>query len=139
MTATGVAGRAERLTALLDRIDGALVAPARPELAPLVHWRGGAHLPIHRWYRYREGFSPELIPALGLGYRILDPFCGSGTSAVSAHLAGRRCATIEIDPLYVDAALKRLSTAVGEPAIHADGRSYDEIAAERAGEEQVDG
>lgn len=66
------------------------------------------------------------------GDLILDPFCGSGTTAVAAHHAGRRCATIEIDPLYVDGALLRLSKATGEPVVHVDGRSFDEVAADRA-------
>ena len=73
------------------------------------------------------------------GDLILDPFCGSGTSAAAAHHAGRRCATIEIDPIYVDAALRRLSALVGEPAMHADGRPFDQVAADRADEEMVDG
>jgi DNA modification methylase len=68
------------------------------------------------------------------GDLILDPFCGSGTTAIAAHHAGRRCATIEIDPLYVDTALKRLCKVTKLPAIHADGRTFDEVAAERAAE-----
>ena len=72
------------------------------------------------------------------GDLILDPFCGSGTTAVSAHHAGRRCATIEIDPLYVDGALRRLSKVSGEPILHADGRSFEAIAAVRASEEADD-
>lgn len=72
------------------------------------------------------------------GDLILDPFCGSGTTAVAAHLAGRLCATIEIDPLYVDAALKRLAQVTGEAPILADGRTFDEVAADRASEENGD-
>jgi DNA modification methylase len=68
------------------------------------------------------------------GDLVLDPFCGSGATAVAAHHAGRRCATIEIDPLYVDAALQRLSKTVGEPAVLADGRTFDEVAADRSNE-----
>lgn len=71
------------------------------------------------------------------GDLILDPFCGSATTAAAAHHTGRRCATVEIDPLYVDSALQRLSALVGEPAIHADGRSFEQVAADRAREEAV--
>lgn len=73
------------------------------------------------------------------GDLILDPFAGSGTTALAAHHTGRRCATIEIDPLYVDTALKRLCKVTGVPAIHADGRTFDEVAAARACEEAIDG
>lgn len=72
------------------------------------------------------------------GDLILDPFAGSGTTAIAAHHAGRRCATIEIDPLYVDTALKRLCQATGLPAIHADGRIFEKVAAERAEKEEAD-
>ncbi|TMJ20535.1 MAG: DNA methylase N-4 [Alphaproteobacteria bacterium] len=72
------------------------------------------------------------------GDLILDPFAGSGTTAAAAHHAGRRCATVEIDPLYVDTALKRLCKVTGRPAIHADGRTFDEVAADRASEEATD-
>src|SRR4051812_31286584 len=70
-------------------------ADARPDLAGLVHWGEGATQPIHRWFRYREGFSPGLIAALGLGRRILDPFCGSGSIMVGA--AQQRCTSVGID------------------------------------------
>jgi DNA modification methylase len=72
------------------------------------------------------------------GDLILDPFCGSGSTAAAAHHAGRRCATIEIDPIYVDLALRRLAKITGEPIIHGDGRSIDEVAAARAAEEAGD-
>jgi site-specific DNA-methyltransferase (adenine-specific) len=103
------AGRAGRLTGLLDRIDGTFLAEPRPELAPLVHWGGGAHLPIHRWFRYREGFSPGLIPALGLGRRILDPFCGSGSIMVGAAQQGRSSTGIDVNPLAAFVARTKLS------------------------------
>src|SRR5829696_2889272 len=109
MTATGVAGRDARLTDLLDRVDGTLVLPPRPELAPLVHWGGGAHLPVHRWFRYREGFSPGLIPALGLGRRILDPFCGSGSIMIGAAQQGRRSTGIDVNPLAAFVARTKLT------------------------------
>jgi DNA modification methylase len=72
------------------------------------------------------------------GDLILDPFCGSGSTAVAAHHAGRRCATIEIDPLYVDASLKRLAGVTGEPIRHADGRTFAQVAADRANDEAGD-
>ncbi len=70
-----------------------------PELAALVHWRGNQDLPIHRWYRYREGYSPALIEALGLGSRILDPFAGSGSIMVGAAEKGIRSTGIDVNPL----------------------------------------
>ncbi|HET9772628.1 MAG TPA: SAM-dependent methyltransferase, partial [Acidimicrobiia bacterium] len=94
---------------ILERVDGDLVAPARPGLAALVHWGGGAALPIHRWFRYREGFSPALIGELGLGRRILDPFCGSGSILVGAAQQGRSAVGIDVNPLATFVAGVKLS------------------------------
>ena len=57
---------------------------SRPQMAGLVNWGGGANIPIHRWLRYREGYSPDLISELGLGQKILDPFCGCGSIMVGS-------------------------------------------------------
>lgn len=64
---------------------------------------------------------------------VLDPFCGSGTTLLAAHHTGRRGAAIELDPLFIDTAIRRLTTASGLVAIHADGRPFEEVADERLG------
>jgi hypothetical protein len=92
-----------------EGVGGDLLAPARPDLAGLVHWGGGAARPIHRWFRYREGFSPALIAELGLGERILDPFCGAGSIMVGAAQQGRVSVGIDVNPLAVFAAAVKLS------------------------------
>ncbi|HKY75199.1 MAG TPA: SAM-dependent methyltransferase [Acidimicrobiia bacterium] len=97
------------MTALLQRVAGDRVAPARPDLAGLVHWAGAARQPIHRWFRYREGFSPALITSLGLGQRILDPFCGSGSIMVGAAQQGRTSVGIDVNPLAAFVSRVKLS------------------------------
>jgi site-specific DNA-methyltransferase (adenine-specific) len=97
------------VTEILHHVDDGLLAPARPDLAGLVHWGGGAARPIHRWFRYREGFSPALIDALGLGGRILDPFCGSGSILVGAAEHGRPATGVDVNPLAVFVARVKLS------------------------------
>ena len=98
---------------ILERLDGDLVGPARPDLAGLVHWAGAGDQPIHRWFRYREGFSPALIAALGLGRRILDPFCGAGSIMVGAAQQGRASVGIDVNPLAVFVARVKLSPLGG--------------------------
>lgn len=44
------------------------------------------------------------------GDTVLDPFIGSGTTAVAAKQLGRNCIGIEIDPTYVQIARSRLQT-----------------------------
>src|SRR6266550_4558430 len=94
---------------ILDGVDGGRLAPARPDLAGLVNWGGGGGLPIHRWFRYREGFSPALISELRLGHRILDPFCGSGSIMVGAAQQGRISVGIDVNPLAAFVARVKLS------------------------------
>src|SRR5689334_10703432 len=97
------------MSGVLERIDGDLVTDARPDLAALVHWAGAGGRPIHRWFRYREGFSPALIDAFDLGRRILDPFCGSGSILVGAAEKGRAALGIDVNPLATFVARVKLS------------------------------
>jgi DNA modification methylase len=64
------------------------------------------------------------------GDLVVDPFIGSGTTLIAAHRTKRRGAGMELDPLYVDTALRRLTKATGlEAVLGGDGRTFDEIAA----------
>ncbi len=71
------------------------------------------------------------------GDLVLDPFCGSGTTLLAAHHTGRRGASIEIDPLYVDTAIRRLTAATGQPAILADGRHFQQVTDDRRSERET--
>jgi DNA modification methylase len=44
------------------------------------------------------------------GGLVLDPFCGSGTILIAAEKTGRRARAIELDPVYVDVAIRRWDT-----------------------------
>jgi DNA modification methylase len=59
---------------------------------------------------------------------VLDGFLGSGTSVIAAERTGRRCYGLEIDPLYVDAIVRRWQTFTRADARHAgSGRSFKEL------------
>lgn len=63
---------------------------------------------------------------------VLDAFTGSGTTLVAAHRTGRRGYGIEIDPAYCDVIVRRMRETCGlEAVLDADGRSFDDMAAER--------
>lgn len=67
------------------------------------------------------------------GELVLDPFCGSGTTLLAAERTRRKGRGIELDPIYVDVALRRLERLTGEPArLAATGQTFREIAAIRA-------
>jgi DNA modification methylase len=63
------------------------------------------------------------------GEIVLDAFLGSGTTLIAAERTGRIGYGLELDPLYVDTAIRRWQAYTGEPARHAEsGRSFDEMA-----------
>jgi DNA modification methylase len=62
---------------------------------------------------------------------VADPFLGSGATLIAAERVGRRLYGIELDPLYVDVAVRRWQNHTGQNAIHvASGKTFDEIQAE---------
>lgn len=64
---------------------------------------------------------------------VLDPFMGSGTTIMAAERVGRRGYGIELDPLYVDVAVRRWQAFIRRDAVLSnDGRTFDEISEERA-------
>ena len=72
------------------------------------------------------------------GDLVLDCFLGSGTTLIAAEKSGRRAFGIEIDPLYVDVALRRFAERFGVEAIHeATGLTFSELAALREREHEA--
>lgn len=51
------------------------------------------------------------------GATILDPFLGSGTTLIACERLGRRCYAIEIEPRYVDVAVRRWEEFTGRKAV----------------------
>lgn len=54
------------------------------------------------------------------GALVLDPFCGSGTTAVAAVRTGRRCLALDIDAQYLDLAARRVTDARNQLAASTD-------------------
>lgn len=66
------------------------------------------------------------------GSIILDPFMGSGTTIIAAETVGRRAYGMELDPQYVDVAVRRWERFTGRDAIlEATGQTFTEVQAER--------
>lgn len=60
---------------------------------------------------------------------VLDPFMGSGSTILAAERVGRRGYGLELDPLYVDAAVRRWQQFTRRDAIlKATGATFDEVA-----------
>lgn len=66
------------------------------------------------------------------GELIYEPFLGSGTVLASSEMTERICYGMEIDPKYVDVAVKRWQQLSGKQAVlENDGRIFEEISAKR--------
>jgi DNA modification methylase len=65
---------------------------------------------------------------------VLDTFCGSGTTIMAAERVGRRARALEIEPRFVDVAIRRWQAFTRRDAIHAlSGLSFDEVGANSSG------
>ena len=65
----------------------------------------------------------------GRGGVVLDPFLGSGTTLLAAEKTGRVARAMELDPHYVDTAIRRWQALTGEAAVNAvSGVSFNEMA-----------
>lgn len=70
---------------------------------------------------------------------VLDPFVGSGTTLIAAEKTGRRGRAIELDPLYVDVAVRRWQVFTGKQAtLAATGCTFEEVEEQRLRDGSVD-
>ena len=66
------------------------------------------------------------------GEIVLDPFGGSGTTVLAAEKTGRRARLFELDPVYVDVAVRRWQALTGGQArLEGTGRTFAQVAAGR--------
>src|SRR5947209_6510897 len=75
--------------------------------------------------------ADAILDCTARGEIVLDAFLGSGTTLIAAERTGRRCYGLELDPAYVDRAIRRWQALTGGSARHAaSGRSFDDLARE---------
>jgi len=72
-------------------------------------------LPFQAWRPFKEAFAPEIVVRAiteteGRVSRVLDPFGGSGTTALASQLAGCYGTTIEVNPFLADLIEAKLSS-----------------------------
>lgn len=87
---------------VLNALESGIKVLGYPEFGKLVSYSPTSKLPIHRWFKYREGYSVDLIDHIIEERKekvVLDPFCGSGTSLLSSKLHNIESIGIDINPL----------------------------------------
>jgi DNA modification methylase len=65
---------------------------------------------------------------------VLDPFCGSGTVLIAAEKTDRRAYAMELDPAYVDVAIRRYLSfrPDAQVTLATTGETFEQVAARRA-------
>ena len=76
---------------------------------------GSGELPFQSWRNFKEAFAPEIVARAIRETprkidRILDPFGGSGTTALTAQFLGVNPVTIEVNPYLADLIESKLAT-----------------------------
>lgn len=75
--------------------------------APLSTAQGVKDVPFQRWFNFKEAFSPKFVidsiekTPIKVN-KILDPFGGSGTTALTSQMLGIQPTTIEVNPFIAD-------------------------------------
>jgi len=70
-----------------------------------VTFKGNFDYPIHRWFRLTPSFSPELVGdilahwELPNNAKVLEPFCGVGTTPLVCQERGLSSCAVELNPL----------------------------------------
>lgn len=87
--------------------------------AALTTYLHGHETAFQRWFHFKEAFSPEFVTAAvrSLGYRpthIIDPFGGSGTSAITSQLLSIDATTVEVNPFLADVIKAKVSPLTAE-------------------------
>lgn len=95
----------EEIQQAFEQIEQKLPFRYEEALGELLTFTGNLNDPIHRWFFYKESFSPRLVETILERYpappyypAILDPFCGAGTTLMTAQSRSIPAVGIELNP-----------------------------------------
>ena len=76
--------------------------------------QGVENLAFQRWFQFKEAFSPKFVADTITSrpytvQRCLDPFGGSGTTALTSRMLGLRSVTSEVNPFLADLIAAKLT------------------------------
>ena len=96
------------------------------------HWNGGrdqsdvwaierpTSSPLHPTMKPLELIERAVHNSSSLGDLVFEPFAGSGSTIIACERTGRRCAAIELDPVYADVAVGRWERFTRQHAVVSD-------------------
>ena len=69
----------------------------------------------------------------GAGDGVYEPFLGSGTTLIAAETIGRICFGVELEPRFVDVAIRRWEAFTGKKVtLLASGLTFETVASSRS-------
>jgi DNA modification methylase len=93
--------------------------------------KGNNVLELHPTVKPVQLVMDALLDCSNRGDIVLDCFLGSGTTLLASERTGRICDGIELDPLYVDTAIRRWQNLTGKDAVRvSDGKLFRDIESE---------
>ncbi len=82
--------------------------------------------------------ADALLDCSARGDLVLDAFLGSGSTLIAAERTGRVCYGMELDPLYVDTAIRRWQRYTGDFAVDSNsGERFDDLANKTSNKPEV--
>jgi DNA modification methylase len=97
----------------------------------------GNLLALHPTVKPVQLVADVILDCTARGDIVLDPFLGSGSTLIAAERVGRRCFGMDIDPIYIDVAIRRWQRHTGGDAVlAATGQAFDEVATARSPEKR---
>lgn len=110
----------------IDDFDLSLLGFDDAELAALLNQ------PVEGLTDPDETPEPPANPVAAPGDVVYEPFSGSGTTIIAAEMTGRRCYAVELNPAYIDVAVRRWQDFTGrEATLEGDGRTFAQLAEDR--------
>ncbi|MGY3697473.1 DNA modification methylase [Bradyrhizobium sp. USDA 3240] len=101
--------------------------------------KGNNVLELHPTVKPVPLVMDALLDCSHRGEIVVDSFLGSGTTLLAAERTGRICRGVELDPLYIDTAIRRWQNLTGQDAVRlSDGKSFRELESgrEETGEQE---
>ena len=94
------------------------------------HGSEGNLLAMHPTVKPVALIADAIMDCSARGDIVLDSFLGSGSTLLAGERVGRVCYGMELDPLYVDTAIRRWQAHSGDIAIHAvTGQRFNDLTA----------
>lgn len=98
-----------------------------------IDWEGASRIVgnEHPTQKPLELFARPMRKHTEIGDIVLEPFSGSGSQLIAATRLRRRCMAIELEPVFVDVAIRRWQQETGQDARLSDGTPWREVACNR--------